>query len=260
MMDRRSLTRAAALGLVALASAACSDSSGPDGAAEARVTLSLAVPVASGGTAQAAPGPAGVFSQTDGQNTLEITRVAMVVREVELERMFEGDCMNSGPGDDDGCEEFEVGPFLLELPLDDGFEAVFSIDVPEGTYDEVEFDIHKPSDDTADDLAFLNQHPDFTDVSIRVEGTYNGEPFVFLQDTNDEQERALQPPLVVGPDTGPVNVTLDIDISTWFRRSDGTLIDPMTANKNGENENLVENNIRNSIDAFEDDDRDGDRD
>jgi hypothetical protein len=37
-------------------------------------------------------------------------------------------------------------------------------------------------------------------------------------------------------------------------------VNPATANEGGVNEDLVEENIENSIDAFEDDDRDGDDD
>ena len=36
------------------------------------------------------------------------------------------------------------------------------------------------------------------------------------------------------------------------------LIDPATANQGGANKSLVDNNIKNSIKAFEDDDHDGD--
>ena len=63
-----------------------------------------------------------------------------MVREIELERLFSDDCdLVEGPSD--GCEEFETGPFLLELPLDGTVDQVFSIDVPPDTYDELEFDI-----------------------------------------------------------------------------------------------------------------------
>lgn len=47
-----------------------------------------------------------------------------------------------------------------------------------------------------------------------------------------------------------------IDVGTWFRAADGSLLDPDSANKSGENENIVANNIKASIDAFEDHDRD----
>jgi hypothetical protein len=46
-------------------------------------------------------------------------------------------------------------------------------------------------------------------------------------------------------------------VDSWFRRGDGSLVDPATANKGGANEDLVEENIERSIEGFEDDDRDG---
>ncbi|MCK7521644.1 MAG: hypothetical protein MZV64_30150 [Ignavibacteriales bacterium] len=65
-----------------------------------------------------------------------------------------------------------------------------------GTYDRLEFEIHKPEDDgDADDAAFLAAHPDFRRISIRVTGTYNGTPFAYTTDLSEEQERALVPPL-----------------------------------------------------------------
>jgi hypothetical protein len=45
-------------------------------------------------------------------------RVAMVVREVELKRVSDDDCDALAGADHDACEAFEVGPILLEVPLD----------------------------------------------------------------------------------------------------------------------------------------------
>jgi hypothetical protein len=135
-----------------------------------------------------------------------------------------------------------------------------AIQVPAGLYDELEFEIEKPDDDTPDEEAFLQEHPEFEDVSIRVEGTFDGEPFLFLQDADEEQELDLDPPLAIEGDGAPTNVTLRMDVSTWFVRGDGTLIDPATANEGGPNESEVEQNIQDSIEAFEDDDRDNDDD
>ena len=64
------------------------------------------------------------------------------------------------------------------------------------------------------------------------------------------------PPLVVS-DVGTTDITLFIDIGTWFRASDNMLIDPSSANAGGPNESTVENNIRNSFNSFEDEDHDG---
>ncbi len=67
-------------------------------------------------------------------------------------------------------------------------------------------------------------------------------------------------PLVVEEGAQPTNVTLLIDVTTWFVALDGSLIDPRTAGNGGPNEGLVEDNIRASIDGFEDEDEDGEDD
>ena len=54
------------------------------------------------------------------------------------------------------------------------------------------------------------------------------------------------------------NVTLRIDVATWFLNAGGTaLVNPATANKGQPNEGVVKDNIEASIDAFRDDDHDG---
>jgi hypothetical protein len=188
-----------------------------------------------------------------GSDTLVLTRVQLVLRQIELKRSDVAGCTSP---DDDGCEEIELGPSLVDLPLTPGPEQAFAVELPVGTYDRIDFEVHKVGSDSAD-LAFLQQHPGFEDISIRVEGTFNGTPFVFLSDANEEQEFILAPALVVS-ETASRNVTIFVDVDGWFRRGDGTVLDPATANTGGPNESLVRNNIRDSFDAFEDDDRDGD--
>lgn len=240
---------------VVLALAACSDGTGPgDGTA-----LSLSVAAGPSAVAQTS-GPAAVVTQSDGTSTLVITRAALVLREIELGSDEVESCEHSGvEGDDDHCEELEIGPVLLELPLDGGVSHVVTIDVPPGIYDELEYEVHKPGGDPADE-AFLQAHPDFDGVSVLVEGTFDGVPFVFTQDLDEEQEVSLDPPLSVLEGAGPTNVTLQIDVSGWFMTGENTLVDPATAGPGGANEALVEANIRRSIDAFEDHDEDGEHD
>lgn len=243
-----------------LALAACDDTTTtPSGS----VPLSLSVAMAPGTVPAAAAGVQAPLARAetfdDGTNVLVIDRVALVLEEVELERLFGDDCALI-EGDDDDCEEFEAGPFLLELPLDGSVEQVFSMDVPADSYKELEFEIEAPGDDDAEQIAFLQANPTFNEVSIRVEGTWNGEPFVYTSDLEAEQELDLVPPLEVTEDSGPLNLTLTLDISGWFMDGSGNLVDPSTANKDGPNEELVENNIEASFEIFEDDDQDGDDD
>jgi hypothetical protein len=68
------------------------------------------------------------------------------------------------------------------------------------------------------------------------------------------------PPAAVDDGAAPTNLTLEIDVATWFVGPDGELIDPSTANDDGPNEGIVEDNIQDSIEGFEDEDEDGDDD
>src|SRR6185295_15934827 len=95
---------------------------------------------------------------SDGSNTLVIDRVQLVLREIELKRA-DATASCSGSSGHGACERLEVGPVLLDLPLggSGGAARSFSVPVAAGTYDEVEFEIHKPSHD--DDAAFVQANP-----------------------------------------------------------------------------------------------------
>ena len=193
-----------------------------------------------------------------GTDTLIIRSVELVLREIELERVEDlADCDSTI--NDDACEEFSIGLRLVHLPLGDEIDRIITADLAAGIYDEVEFEIHKP--DEAGDAVFIAAHPDFEDVAIRVTGTLSRAgtrtDFTFTTDLNEEQEVELDPPLDVTTD-GTVNLTIRLDIASWFLTAAGTgIVDPASANKGGANENLVRDNIKASIDAFHDDDGDG---
>jgi len=237
----------------------CDDSTGPE--EDARLTLSVVVSAAEAGVSgdEAGAFPTSLL-QDDGVHSLVITRVAVVVREIELKRMSDDDCDDLLGEEHAACEAFEAGPLLLELPLDGSVHQISVAEVAPDVYDEIEIDVHKPEDDGIEDVQFLLQHPDFKDVSIRVEGTFDGDDFVFFQDLNEERELDLVPPLEVEKGFESVNLTLELDVGSWFRTSGLSLLDPRTGNKGGPNEELVEENIRASIRAFADSDKDGRRD
>ncbi len=200
-----------------------------------------------------APAPAlraGALDDTiiSGSDILIITSVQMVLREIELEAVEVADCdVEPEPA---GCQDVWLGPVVVDLQLAPGAAQRFDVNVPLGTYDEIEFDIHKVS--TGDPV-----DPGLVDKSIRVQGTFNSAAFTYESDLNVEQELALQPPLVIDDMTTSTNLTVFVNLDAWFRASDGNLVDPASANTGGANENLVRDNIINSIRAFEDEDRDG---
>ena len=99
------------------------------------------------------------------------------------------------------------------------------------------------------------QYPSMT-ANKAATGLWNGTPFTFVSRLDAEQEAEFNPPLVVDASGTATNLTIRLDVTTWFL-SGGSLINPATANPGGANESLVDENIRNSIKAFEDRNRDG---
>lgn len=193
-----------------------------------------------------------------GNDTIIVRSIELVLREIKLKRVEVVEC-DSVPDNDD-CEEFEVGPVLVSVPLGGvATETLVSILAPAGLYNRLEFEIHKP--ESSNDAAFIAAHPDFNGVSIRVTGTYSQagtrSDFVYTSDLGAEQEVFIDPPLTVA-DGVATNVTLRVDIGSWFLNAGGTaLVNPATANKGQPNESVVKDRIQASLDAFHDDDHDG---
>lgn len=243
-----------AIGLILLATAGCSETTTPTELRNVQVsfaTQSVAVPAVAA-SLMAAPHIAKNDTMITGSDTLIVTSAQIVLREIELQRSDLPNC------DDDDCEEFEVGPVLVDLPLTPGVDHQFELDIPAGTYSEIEFDIHKVEDEPSD-IAFLANHPEFDGLSIRVSGTFNGNAFLFESELGVEQELDLNPPLVVEDGAAGTNITIFVAIDSWFRDQAGNVIDPETANQGGDNESMVNENITDSFEAFEDDDEDGER-
>ena len=238
MYRRNDLERMALSGLLVLGATAC-DGTGPGG--QGGVTLSIGTPATAG--LNAAP-----ETITVGADVLVFTKVELVLKKIELERVDADDCLGI-----DDCEELEVGPVVVDLPLGAGPARTFNVNIDAGVFDEVEFEIHKPEDSDLDDAGLLAGRPDLNHVSIRVEGTFNGTPFVWTTDLDVEQELDLVPPLTVAGGT-PAGLTMIVDIGTWFRNSSGTgLIDPNSALKGQPNEGIVKENVKLSFHAECDD-------
>lgn len=257
--------RRLAAGLALLALVACNDTTTPTQFRNVQVSFATRSPAVPQAPRALLEGQLLTTAQTaalddtlvTGADTLIMTSVEVVLREIQLKRVDVADC--DSVTNEDGCEEFGVGPFLIALPLGTGVEKQFELDIPPGTYSEIEFDVHKVSSDDPEDAAFRQAHPTFVDISIRAQGTFNGNQFVYETDLNVEQELDLVPSLVIAEDSGTTNITILVEVDSWFRDLSGDVIDPDTGNKGRNNESLVNENIKNSFEAFEDDDRDGGR-
>ncbi len=63
-------------------------------------------------------------------------------------------------GKDDHSGSVKTGPFVLEFDST-GTHVVTTATIPQGTYDRIKFEIHKPGKSDAADLAVLTQFPEF---------------------------------------------------------------------------------------------------
>ncbi len=248
------ITRRLTVAALAALLSACGDTTNPLAGRGQQISLSFSGR-APGAATQSVPGDSMVL--TDGTNTLVVTDVEIVIRKIELKRAGVSVNCDSTANEDD-CEEFTIGALLVDLPLGSGAQSALSVPVDSGTYSKVEFKIHKPGNDSVD-VAFRAAHPTWpSNVSIRVTGRYNGTAFTFTTPLDAEQEYTFSPPLVVDASGGATNLTIRLDVSTWFRNgTGGPLVDPATANLGGANESLVKDNIKNSIKAFHDHNRNG---
>lgn len=243
------------IGTASLLLVAC-ESSGPAGTG--RLTFQLAGP----GTAGAA---APTF--TAGADVLTLTSVEIVARKIRLERA-DGACPvepattgpapsnSDGSDDDEDCPNVWLAPRILSPPVGADAVAVFSVDLPEGIYEELKIQVHKPTGGQAD-AAFLAANPTFDGISLRVVGTFNGTSFTFTSALTAEVEIELDTPLEVTAGQ-PAAMTLQIDLASWFAGQGGALLSPLAPSQQVRSQ--IEQNIRKSFHAFEDDDRDGDPD
>lgn len=248
------------LALAATASVACDDIAGSDFDGDTGATLSFAVAPAGNTVQRGGSGSrlAGVVLTDGAGRTLEIALVQVVMEDVELERQLDDDC-----NDVDACEKFEIGPVLIDLPLDGGVITPFDVPIPADTYDELELEIDDASDDSTS-AQFFAENPTWPqDASIRIVGTFDAndgagpQPFDVYLEIDAEIERELVPPLVVTDSAQDVNVTIQIDLAVWLTSGSG-LIDPRDLASNDDLQDELEDRIEDSFEAFEDRDRDGD--
>ncbi len=231
----------------ALILAACGAPSGPAGTGT--VVLKLTSDrIPSGGAPLLSPS----VSVSLGEDVLDITSVQLVARKLRLGRAAgscpaeaaEGGATGETPA---SCALLRVGPLLLEPPLGPEAETTFEAELAAGTYDRIRLQIHAPQGSA--DVAFVAENPGFENVSIRVEGTFNGTPFVFTTSLTEEQEITLDEPLTV-EEGGTATLTLLLDVERWFLDVGGaSLIDPATTSQ--QLRSRIEQNIRQSFDAFE---------
>jgi hypothetical protein len=195
----------------------------------------------------------------DPAGDLVLTKVQVVLDKVELNESESTSCVAEiESGDDDHgemgieCEDVSRNPVLVDIPVDATLKTVLNVPVPAGTYSKLEAKLEPARDDAT---AFNAANPNFAGKSVRVEGTYKGTPFVFTSPVRAGLEMSFSPPFVV--DATATNATISIDLTQWFLDRSGAAIDPSTATPGTDALQTIEDNIKRSFHAFEDDDESG---
>lgn len=154
---------------------------------------------------------------------LEITEFLVNIREFELElddddfESYEDDSLEEDDDlwDDDGFldseDEIELqGPF--ELDLLEGQITFINTEVPNGRFEELEFEFDASTDPQSDLFG----------KSILIRGTYQDTPFVFWHDFEEELELDFDDPsldIVISGDAE--SLVIDFDLSLLFNSSFG---------------------------------------
>jgi len=156
---------------------------------------------------------------------------------------------------------YKTTPLVLELNLTGNIQDIGGQTVPFGTYTRLEFDIHRAEANgttamSADQCAKIRPFFAGDKYSVIIEGTYNDgtsqKNFVYKSKVNVKQKIDLVQPLVVTETDNAINATMLISSYGWFR-DNNSILDPTDS----KNENRIDNNIRNSIKAIKDKNKDG---
>lgn len=177
--------------------------------------------------------------------SVTITSVRVVIDEIKLKSSLD-DTLNFKLED----------PFVQDLLGGTTSHEITTVQVPPGTYKELEVEIDELKPEHG---AVFTENPELQNWSILVTGFLDGDSaktFTFASDLEEEQEQEFKPPIVLDEASPSTNVVLTVDMDSWFVDGNGGFLDPALA----QNKSRIEENIKNSIDVFEDRDDDGKKD
>lgn len=226
-----------------LLAAGCSDSTSPatDGqiSMSTRYTTQTVLPKTEGGLAV---------------DSVVISRARLVLRDIKFKTQGE-DSLN-----------FRTAPMVLELSLAGAVQSIGTTTVPLGTYNRVEFDVHRVEAPEIAALPAADQTA-FADFlagerySIIVDGTVYRTGlapavFTYRSKVDAKQKIDLSPAMVLDANSTNVNATLVVSSAGWFTNSVGGLVDPTDTN----NESVIDENLKASIKVYKDNNKDGSKD
>lgn len=211
-------------------------------------------------------GLAGCSSPTEGENVASISLSFVVGDNSALAKAMSGHVTvssakvllktiqfhSTGNGD---SLDFKSDPLVVVLDLFGGLTTVGPIDIPAGEYHKVSFRLHKPEvGEDSLDADFYESDRGSDRYSVVVAGTYGDTTFVFKSRRTANQRLEFDPRLTVTDTTTAVNVTLSVDVNSWF-------VNPQTGGdlspNDPQDESDIDNAISKSFRGFVDNNRSG---
>jgi hypothetical protein len=209
-------------------------------------TLSQASALAKDGTANDSL----IIEASNG--TLQIDDIRFIVEEFKLEP---ADIEGEDDSLDTDTEEFEAGPFWVDLPLSEDTLSMGDSQIQAGLYEELEFEVENldlDEDDDGDDQeqrvladSIRTVFPEWPgEASMVLIGKFTSddgqtELFKVFADAEIEIEREFATPLEVTEANSQKVLSVQFSPSEWFKKSDGTVID-LSAYDWDENQQLLE--------------------
>jgi hypothetical protein len=181
-----------------------------------------------------------------------VTGLQLVLSHIELEQAS-ASCVGTPTGSEGECEDLQLDPTVVDIPVDAaGVKTIAIGSIPAGSYNafHATVDVIRAGDDRAAAFFAVPANKAFDGVSVKVTGKdANGATFTYASTVKGEIETTFQPALVVG--TPNQNVSVEIDVSNWFNG----VVNP--ASPTAAERTLIDSRIRQSMRAFEDDNKDG---
>jgi hypothetical protein len=228
-----------------LVATACDDSIGSGSSDETSITFRTV----NGGASSLTSAALASIPVTGGGHTIDVQQVDLLFDRIKLERVHgrsdrDSDDSGDGNGDSDSDSEdsderndspFRAGATTVTLPLGGGTVSPISQLIPEGLYDELQMDARY----------------------ARIRGTYDGAPFDVTIPVNAKIETDIDPPFSPTDALGTPNITVNVDVLSWFKNPDGSVLDPRRLATDPSLRAAFRNRVRASFRALEDSNKDG---
>ena len=198
--------------------------------------LSIRMGIASETTAGSTSALQNEVLNIEGSNgILALSQISLVVAEFEMK--LEEDTCNDEQ-ESDMCEEFELPPSFVDLPLDGGVVTIGTDQIPPGLYEELEFEVEDLEDDEDNNqeirqllTTIRSDYPNWPEkASMLLVGTFTptdgtAQPFTVYVEAEIDVEMEFNPPLSIEAGDQNQSITIEISPENWFARPNGEVID-----------------------------------